>query len=447
VQAIINLTQFDGEKALKEQYIREFQLDVKQQENNIINIYPEVKYQNIEGFGGAITEAVGYTLSKLSPSLAEEVVSAYFSEDGNRYKFIRTHLDSCDFSLNNYSAVEDPCDKEFQSFSLEGHDSKYIIPLIYKANEIAKESLPVMLTPWSPPAFMKTNGERNGGGNLRKDCYSLWAKYICRYIREYISMKCNITMLSIQNEPKAVQLWDSCIFTAEEEKEFVKLHLYPALKENGLGHIQLFIWDHNKERIYDRACEVIDADTNKMVAGVSFHWYSGDHFDAVRLVKSRFPEKKLVFSEGCIEYSHSLGASQLHNAQRYAHDMIGNLNSGMNLFLDWNIALDEKGGPNHAGNYCDAPIICDTLNNSIDKRLSFDYIGHFSRYIKPGAVRIATTQYTDALELTAAENPDKSITIVVLNRTAEICNAFIRLREHLLPLYIPAASISSIVIN
>lgn len=149
-----------------------------------------------------------------------------------------------------------------------------------------------------------------------------------------------------------------------------------------MSDIQIYIWDHNKERMVDRACKVIDDSTADMVSGIAFHWYSGDHFDAVRIVSELFPDKHLVFSEGCIEYSR-FDTNQLRNAQMYGHDMIGNFAAGMDGFIDWNICLNEHGGPNYVGNYCEAPIICDTENKVLYDKLSFHYISHFSSYIQP----------------------------------------------------------------
>lgn len=423
-----------------------FRPDRDDREKDLINLYPEVAYQQIDAFGGAITEAVGVTLRKMKPELARKVVDAYFGKDGIGYKIIRTHLDSCDFSLRNYSAVEKPDDPDFSTFSL-AHDEENIIPFIRMAYRAAGEDLPVMLSPWSPPAFMKTNRSRNGGGKLRRDCYSAWADYLCRYIREYRARGINVKLLSVQNEPNATQTWDSCRYSAGEERDFIRNALAPALSRAGLGDIELYIWDHNKERVFERAREVITPETDSAVRGVAFHWYSGDHFEALRMVRERFPDKKLLFSEGCIEYNRSGRDAQLKNAQMYAHDMIGNLNAGMNTFVDWNIVLDENGGPNHAGNFCDAPMIFRTAEQRLDVNLSFRYIRHFSGYIRPGARRIGFSRYTDRLEVTAFQNPDRTVAVVLLNRSNGDLPAVLRLDGRLLELSAARDSISTVLIR
>lgn len=438
-------TTYESQTAFTRQKIQEFKLDCVV-ENKAVNLYPQISYQTFEGFGGAITEAAGYTFSRMSEASQKEIIGAYFGSGGNGYRFARMAIDSCDFSLGNYSAVTDPEDTELQSFTLR-RDEQYILPLLRAAEHAAGEPISIMLSPWSPPAFMKSNGQKNGGGFLKPEYRGLWAQYLCRYIKEYQNRGFSVKMLSIQNEPNATQTWDSCRYDGEQEKEFLRDYLYPALQENGLGEIQVCIWDHNKERAFERACEVLDSETDKMVQGVAFHWYSGDHFDTVRLIREKFPDKKLVFSEGCVEYSRFGADDQLKNAQMYAHDIIGNLNAGMNVSLDWNIILDETGGPNHVKNFCDAPVMCDTGKDTVEKKLSYTYIGQFSRYIQPGAKRIASSKYTDELEVTAFRNPDSSLTAVLLNRTGAALPVCLRLQGQAAQFVLPADSITTALIG
>lgn len=415
------------------------------QELELLNLYPQVKYQTFQFFGGAITDAVAEVLENMPETAAREILNAYFGPDGIGYRFIRTHIDSCDFATEQYAAVADGQDKSFAHFSLKRVENR-TIRWIKEAYKVAGRPLPVMLSPWSPPAFMKTNASRVGGGHLKRKCYASWARYICRYIQEFRQRGIQVVALSVQNEPNATQTWDSCLFTPEEERVFLKDHLCPALRASGLSDIQVYVWDHNKERLFDRACAVLTEDTSSMVSGIAFHWYSGDHFDAIRLVKDHYPDKNLMFSEGCIEYSR-FDKNQLANAQRYGHDMLGNLAAGMNQFVDWNICLNAQGGPNYAGNFCEAPIICNTETGEISYKLSFCYISHFSRYIRPGARRIATTVYTTDLEQVAFQNEDGSIILLVLNRMLQPKEASLRICGSLIDAQIPAESISTIVLR
>lgn len=278
---------------------------------------------------------------------------------------------------------------------------------------------------------------------MKKEYKKIWADYICNYIKKYRKLGYKVKRISLQNEPKAVQTWDSCIYTAQDEKEFLKDYMWPSLKENGLDDIEVFIWDHNKERAFERACAIIDETTDKMVAGIAFHWYSGDHFESLRMIHEKFPDKKLILSEACIEYSKFASEDHLKNAQKYAHDMIGNMNNGMTGFYDWNVVLDEAGGPNHVKNFCDAPFLYDTKNKKLMRRNTAAYLWHFSHFIHPGAVRIGLSGFSEELEATAFLNQDNTVSIVLLNRTYHGITANIRLGEDMAAVTILPESIAT----
>lgn len=385
-------------------------------ENQVINLYPQMRYQRMEGFGGALTDAAGSVFAQMDEKQQDSLLTQYFTQENMNYGLVRMHIDSCDFSTHMYAADDVEGDKEFTQFHFKDVEA-YMLPLLDAAEKKSGKKLPIMLTPWSPPAYMKTNGSRKEGGALKKEYYGPWAAYISRYIKEYRDRGYHVARLSVQNEPKAAQTWDSCVFTPEEEKVFLRDYLYPELVKNGQDDIEIFIWDHNKERAFERACAIIDETTDKMIAGVAFHWYSGDHFDALSLIHEKFPDKKLILSESCLEFCKFDKGDECINAGRLAHDMIGNLNHGMCSFYDWNILLDEKGGPNHVGNFCDAPYLYDTVNRELEERDILRYYWHFTHFIRPGAVRTGCTCYTADLDVTAWQNPDGTVAVVILNRT------------------------------
>ena len=416
-----------------------------ERENELINIYPQMKYQKLEGFGGAVTDSAGYVFSLLNAEQKKEMVKQYFGAENMAYNQVRIPIDSCDFSLEHYEADSDPDDVKFEKFSF-ARVEKYILPLLDAAEEAYGDKLDIMLSPWSPPAYMKTTGERNHGGKLKSECRKQWAEYICRYIEEYRNRGYHVTKLTMQNEPKAVQTWDSCIYTAQEQKEFLKDYLWPSLKAHGLDDIGIYLWDHNKERVFEWAETIIDEETTEMIRGLAFHWYSGDHFEALRMIREKYPDKQLLLSEACIEYSKFSADDYLNNAQKYAHDMMGNLNAGMNTFLDWNLILNEEGGPNHVGNFCDAPYLFDRDKKELKESNILGYLWHFTHFLEAGAVRVGVSRYTDKLEVTAFEKDDR-ITFVVLNRTDEELTAYIRLGEYCTELNVLPKSIGSGVIT
>lgn len=416
------------------------------EENQVVNLYPTMKYQTFEGFGGALTESAGYIFGQMNKDQQDEMLQQYFGANQMKYRMVRIPIDSCDFSLGHYEAVEDAEDKEFCRFQLERVE-KNIFPLLDSAQKVYGENLDIMLTPWSPPAYMKTNQDRNHGGGIKEEYKKIWADYICRYIKEYRGRGYKVKRISLQNEPKAVQSWDSCIYTAMEEKEFLRDYMWPSLQENGLEDIEIFIWDHNKERAFERACTIIDETTQHMVSGIAFHWYSGDHFEALKMISEKFPDKKLILSEACIEYCKFAADDYLKNAQKYAHDMIGNMNNGMTAFYDWNIVLNEIGGPNYVGNFCDAPFLFDTKKKELLKRNTARYLWHFSHFIESGAVRIGTTSYTDKVEVTAFLNCDNNISVVLLNRTEEELAVNMRMNDKMAAMRLLPNSIATGVVE
>ena len=415
------------------------------QENQLINLYPQMKYQTIEGFGGAVTDSAGYVYSLMNDTQKKELVTKYFGKDKMKYNQVRIPIDSCDFSLEHYEADPVPYDVEWEYFSFDRVE-KYILPLLDAAEEAYGGKLDIMLSPWSPPAYMKTNSERNHGGKLKEEYQMRWAEYICRYIEEYRSRGYHVTKLTLQNEPKAVQTWDSCVYTAKEEKRFLKDYIWPALQKHHLDDIEVYIWDHNKERAFEWAEEIIDDETEHMIAGIAFHWYSGDHFEALRMIQERFPGKKLLLSEACIEYSKFAADDYLKNAQKYAHDLIGNLNQGLSTFLDWNLVLDEEGGPNHVKNFCDAPFLYDTKREKLLQGNIADYLWHFSHFVEPGSVRIGLSRYTDEIEAAAFEKEDK-IVVILLNQTKKKIPVYIRLQDRCVMVEVSPESIATGVIE
>ena len=415
--------------------------DVQEVETQVVNLYPELTYETFEGFGGAITEAAGYIYQQMNEEQKKQVIETYFSPENMKYHLVRIHMDSCDFSLGTYEAMSDPEDVELKSFSFE-RTEKYILPMLTDAQKVAGDSLKLMLTPWSPPAFMKTNGSRLHGGRLKPEYRGFWAENICRYIKEFEDRGFCVQRISVQNEPKAVQTWDSCLFTAEEEKIFLRDHLYPAMQKHGYQNIEVFIWDHNKERIYERVRDTVDDETRDMIAGAAFHWYSGDHFEALDLVRRAFPELKLIMSESCLEYRLYNEKNIDNVANKLCHEIIGDLNHGMCAFYDWNLLLDETGGPNHVNNLCHAPFLYDTVKHELLPQKTQQQYYMFSHFILPGSVRIASTKYTEQTDTVAYKTPEETIVVLFLNKTDAVLPVNVRMQNMTGSLILPVGALA-----
>ena len=385
-----------------------------------VNIYPEIKLHKIRGFGGAFTESAAYCYSKLPEDEKKAFIKAYFSKAGLGYTLGRTHINSCDFSLSNYAADTDPQDEALEKFSLE-REEQYILPLINAAREECGGNLKFLLSPWSPPAFMKTNHEMNHGGALKEEYYERWAKYMVRFVKEYEDRGIRVNWITVQNEPDAVQTWDSCKYTAAQEGIFAGKYLGPALKAAGLSHVKIFVWDHNKECAYERACGSMAQEGAKdYIAGIGVHWYTGDHFENIDMIRRAFPDLEVFFTEGCVEYSRFDRSNETYKGEMYAHDMIGNFKNGVSAFFDWNLLLDSQGGPNHVGNFCDAPMMCTEDFSKVEKHLSYYYIGHFSRYVQPGAFAVPVSSWCSEAECAGFVNPDGEKVLILLNRQDKV---------------------------
>jgi glucosylceramidase len=389
-----------------------------------VYIDPLVKFQTMVGIGAALTDASAETFAKLPAGVQKEFLMAYFdSGEGIGYNFARTNIASCDFSSESYAYVE-PNDSSLSTFSV-AHDEKFKIPFIKQAIAAADRPVRLFASPWSPPAWMKDNNDVLHGGKLLGRYNQVWAKHYIEFIKAYEKQGIPVWGLSVQNEPMAVQRWESCIFTAEEERDFIKNHLGPELAKSNLSETKLIAWDHNRDLIYHRASAILnDPEAAKYVWGIGFHWYEtwtgGDmQFDNLRLVNEAFPDKNLIFTEGCVEKFSIDRVNDWTLGEKYGHSMVNDFNCGTVAWTDWNILLDETGGPNHVGNLCFAPVHADTQNGKLIYTNSYYYIGHFSKFITEGSQRIACSTNRAKLETTAFVNPDGKIVAVVLNTSDE----------------------------
>jgi glucosylceramidase len=372
------------------------------------------RFQTLEGFGGAFTEAAAVTWRQLGAAQREAVLQGYFSPaSGHGYSLCRVHMNSCDFALGNYAHVEMPGDTALASFSIE-RDRQALLPFIQAALRAAGRPIKLLVSPWSPPAWMKSNDQMNHGGHLRPEHRDAWARCYVRFIQEYAAAGVPVWGVSVQNEPAANQRWDSCLYSAEQERDFVRDHLGPALHAAGLGDVRIVVWDHNRDLMVERASVIYgDPEAAKYVWGTGFHWYGENHFDHVQLVHDAWPDKQLLFTEGCQEGGPHHGSWEL--GERYARSIINDLNRWTVGWIDWNLLLDMQGGPNHVGNLCSAPILADAGSDQLHLQSSYFYLGHFARFARPGACRVLCAATREQLPCTAFVNPDGSTATVVMN--------------------------------
>ncbi len=413
---------------------------------------PSKKFQTMLGIGGALTDASAETFYKLPKDKQKELLTAYYDKDkGIGYTLGRTNIQSCDFSSASYSYVKDN-DAALKTFDIS-HDKKYRIPFIKEVTKAAGGKLTLFVSPWSPPGWMKTNGDVLHGGKLKHEFDQPWANFYVKFIKSYEQLGIPIWGLTVQNEPMATQTWESCLYTAEDERDFVKNFLGPTLVKSGLAAKKLIVWDHNRDLMYQRASTILeDPAAAKYVWGVGFHWYetwtgAGMNFENERRVAETFPGKHLIFTEGCPEQFDVSKLGDWSLGERYGLSMINDFNAGTVAWTDWNVLLDEQGGPNHVGNFCFAPIHADTKSGNLTYTNSYYYIGHFSKFIHPGARRIISAASRDKLLSTAYINPDGKLAVVVMNKTDENIDYYLWIKGQAAKTTSPAHSIATLIVE
>jgi len=445
----------------------------------VIDLSSDDTDQVLVGFGGAFTETSATVFYKLSPTRQREILDMYFGLDGLGYTLGRTHINSCDFSLSSYSFDEVPGDVRLAHFdgNLRHDVESGLIPLIKAAQEkIASvgRALKLLASPWSPPAWMKTNGQMDGDGgsgtdNLITAYYEPWARYMEKWIAAHKAQDIPIWAITIQNEPMQNQRWESAQFTVEQEVDFLANYLGPIVKGSH-PEVDIYAYDMFKPHIHEWAEAVYShADASKYAAGIAWHWYSGDLFSLVDKVHRSYPQAKLLPSELTYEQVKWAPGTKVEDGdwsfgEGYGHDIIGNLNAGAIGWIDWNLILDPTGGPNHMGNVCDSAIMANTTTGHLFIHPQYFYIGHFSKYILPGSQRIRSTlegtagpvsledamrrgygvcTAEDGLQATAFRRPDGHIVAVVLNCAGEAIDFKLRDRGRVIKGSIPPHGIQT----
>lgn len=442
-----------------------------------IVIDPSQQFQKITGFGGSFTEASAYLLNRLSKTNRENILKAYFGEEGASYSLTRTHINSCDFSLGHYAYDTVPGDVKLEHFSID-EDRKDLIPMIKDAQKFSKESFKIIASPWTAPPWMKDNNDWRGG-RLLPQYHSTWASYFSKYIKAYQQEGIDIWGVTVENEPLGNDNnWESMHFTPEEMTAFVKEHLGPQFEKDGLASVKIFGYDQNRGKELEKWAKVMFADkvAAKYFSGTAVHWYAStyDYFPAsLQYTHELAPEKHLINTEACVDaqvpkwqddnWYWSKEATDwgwtwapqdqkyLHPKYvpvfRYARDIIGCLNNNVDGWIDWNMVLDKQGGPNWFKNWCTAPVIVDTDKGEVYFTPLFYTIAHFSKFIRPEAVRIGFENPDKDLMVTAAKNRDNSIAVVLFNPTENQKEIKLKIESKELQFRISAKAIQTIVLD
>ena len=440
-----------------------------------IKILPEEKFQTITGFGGAFTESSAYLLNKVSAENRKKIIDAYFSENGANYSLTRTHMNSCDFSVSNYSYTPVAGDKELEHFSIQ-EDKDDLIPFIKDALAASKDGFKIFGSPWSAAPWMKDNNSWVGG-KLLPEYYDTWALFFSKYVDAYKAEGIDIWGFTVENEPLGNgNNWESMHFSPDEMTNFVVNHLGPKLEADGKGDLKILGYDQNREHLKEWVDSMYkDEATSKYFAGTAIHWYASTYEvypEELQYAHNKAPEKLLIQSEACVDseipvwqddaWYWSKEATDwgwdwapekdkhLHPkyapVYRYAGDIIGCLNNWVDGWVDWNMVLDKQGGPNWFKNWCIAPVIVDPDKDEVYFTPLYYTMAHFSKYIRPGALRIGFENTDKNLQVTAAQNLDGSIAVVILNKDIAAKNFTLSLGESSIEIQINAQAIQTIML-
>ena len=409
----------------------------------VIAILPEEKFQTITGFGGSFTESSAYLLNQISKKNRDTIIEAYFGESGAKYSLTRTHMNSCDFSLSQYSYAPVADDVDLKYFSIQ-EDKEDIIPMIKDAMAVSKDGFKILSSPWTASPWMKDNNAWVGGKLLPK-YYDTWALFFSKYLAAYKAEGIDIWGFTVENEPLGNgNNWESMHYTPNEMTNFVQNHLGPKLEADG-HTAKILGYDQNREHLKEWVdSQFKNEATSKYFDGTAIHWYAStyDYFpEELQYAHKKAPNKYLIQSEACVDseipkwqddawywkkeatdwgwdwapekdkYLHPKYAP----VNRYARDIIGCLNNYVDGWIDWNMVLDTQGGPNWFKNWCVAPVLVDPVKDEVYFTPIYYTLAHFSRFIRPNAVRIGINNPDKDLLVTAAKNVDGTIAVVVFN--------------------------------
>lgn len=440
-----------------------------------IELFPKERYQKITGFGGAFTQASAYLISQMSEEKQAEIINSYFSDQGAKYSLCRTHINSCDFSTEHYSYDSIAGDTSLKHFSI-ARDLVEVVPMIKQAQQTSSSGFKIIASPWTAPPWMKDN-QSWVGGKLLPQYYPTWALYFSKYIQSYEKLDIPIWAITVENEPLGNDSnWESMHYTPQEMSYFVKNYLGPQLEKDGLTP-HVLVYDQNRGEELEEWAEVLlkDDSLSKYIYGTAVHWYTStvDWFpQSLNYTHKLAPNKHIIHTEGCIDAEiphwqddawywkkeatdwgwewakeeNKKNHPKYVPVYRYARDIIGCLNSWVEGWIDWNMVLDQNGGPNWAKNWCIAPILVNVEKDEVYKTPLFYTLQHFSKFIRPNATRIGFSSSNESILCTAVENQDGSYVLVILNMKKEEQSIQIKLKNQVKNIQIAGEAIQTIII-
>lgn len=409
-----------------------------------------ISYQQIEGFGAAITDSSAYLLYSLPEPLRTNTLQQLFGKNGANFSMIRVPISASDFSLYDYTYDDMPLgesDPTLANFSIF-HDMTYIIPLLKLIKEINPQ-VKLIATPWSAPAWMKTNQNYFGTynnviGQLIDEDMSTYARFLTMAMTDYEENGLHFDYLTVQNEPLfAPDSYGGMFMPANQQSSFINSYLAPEFIANGIT-TKVLTYDHNWDHPEYPAYVLgnLNQASSQIVSGTAYHCYAGD-VSTQSVTHQEFPDKKIFMTE-CTggDWAPNFGDDLVWDMQNL---FIGNLNNWGNGATKWNFALDQNNGPYVGGcTNCRGLITVNTTNNQITYNVDYYSTANMSKFIQPSSYRIASSSTNPNIEITSVKNPDGQIVSILVNSAESVQNVVLGWKQHTINLNIPSQTVAAI---
>lgn len=393
--------------------------------NYTIIVNEGTQYQQIDGFGGSLTDASCWLLkNKLTDQKRAEVMQDLFGPSGINISLLRQPIGASDFSCEAWTFDDTTNntddDGSLSNFSLWREDA-YIRPMLDMAYKVNPGRIKIFATPWSPPAWMRSNkGLYGNGGYLRAECYSLYADYFVKYVKQYEAKGTPVHAVTIQNEPQNPPAYPGMLMDIQNEIGFIKDYIGPKFQQNDIN-TKIICYDHNfDDKGTDFAANVLASGAYNYCAGSAWHPYGGG-YEKMTEIHNRYPDKDVWLTEA----GSGTWIGNGSDSEQFANQMCHTIRSPRNWsksVVFWNIALDQNASPKLANvdelnrNRGFLTIRSDSTD-SVTRNTSYYSMGHTSKFVDPGAYRIESNSFTDDIEDVAYKNPDGSKVVVLSNRT------------------------------
>jgi len=407
-------------------------------DSNQVQLNPNIKYQQILGFGGAFTDAACYTFNRLAASEREKLFHELFHPSEMGLSVGRICVGASDYSTKLYSYDEGEPDPELTRFSID-HDRDYILPMLRQARQVNPD-LFLFSSPWSPPGWMKFNNSMLGG-TMRKHYFPAYAKYYAKFLQAYAEAGVPVQALTTQNEVDTDQdgRMPACIWAQEYEIEFLRDHLGPLLETTNVP-VRIWLLDHNYN-LWGRAiCSLSDAKLRRYTNAVAWHGYYGSP-EMMSRVKEAYPEVEMHWTEGGPDYT---DPGYLNDWCKWSGSFSGILGNWCQSITAWNLALDEHGKPNIGPFPCGGVVTVDSQSRAVTRSGQYWSFAHYSRVIRRGARRFQSQTAAQGVVHVALENPDGE-RVVVLTNPGAAANVDLRIANLTAPVSLPAKSVTTLL--